>query len=210
MTKEEIIKVIAAEYSNKLKVKGSIFLGKSYKVRTSSDAENILSRIRKEYYDATHHCYAYKLNEGSEKYSDDGEPNGTAGIRILNAIESYSLTDILVVVIRYFGGTKLGVGPLGKAYGDTASDLLDSAEKWELKRYEKIRIDYEYDQTNPVHFLLNKFDCRQIESGYDENPYITALITPDKLAIFPNELTEKTAGNAHFISLKEEVYLRLK
>ena len=97
-----------------IKEKGSVFTGKAYFMSNSQDCIAKLNEIKKEFYDATHHCYCYKLNTGEIKYSDNGEPSGTAGIRILNAIEHFILTDMLVVVIRYFGGTKLGVGPLVK------------------------------------------------------------------------------------------------
>jgi uncharacterized YigZ family protein len=209
MSKQNVIRVISGECSNKQKIRGSTFIGRAYKVTNSKEAEDILSRIRKEYYDASHHCFAYKINDGSEKYSDDGEPNGTAGIRIMNAIESASLTNLLVIVIRYFGGTKLGVGPLGKAYSETALELLSAAEKIELKRFQKIRIEYSYNDTSAIHFLLNKYICREIESGYDDGPIINAKISPDSIDLFREELIERTSGNAQLHKLEEEVYLRL-
>src|ERR1035437_8880518 len=109
-----------------IKEKGSAFTGQAYFMSDSDECVKKLNKIIKQFYDATHHCYCYKLNSGEAKYSDNGEPSGTAGIRILNAIEHFDLTDILVVVIRYFGGTKLGVGPLGKAYYESALNVLKS------------------------------------------------------------------------------------
>jgi putative IMPACT (imprinted ancient) family translation regulator len=119
------------------------------------------------------------------------------------------LVDILVVIIRYFGGTKLGIGPLGKAYSETAVGLLNSADIEKLQRYEKIKIEYDFDQTNSIHFLLNKFKCKKIENHYEDSPIISALITPSKTQLFRKELIEKTSANARFIKLGEEVYLRI-
>ena len=98
------------------KEKSSVFRGQVYHCETDNEAANILAQTKKKYYDATHHCFAFKLITEKFKYSDDGEPNGTAGIRILNAIEHFDLINVMVVITRYYGGTKLGFGPLGKAY----------------------------------------------------------------------------------------------
>ncbi|MBI5727800.1 MAG: YigZ family protein, partial [Ignavibacteriales bacterium] len=100
----------------RLKEKGSLFTGIAFPVRNVQECDEILAQHRKDFYDATHVCYAYRIINGPVKYSDDGEPAGTAGVRLLNAIEHFNYYNILVLSIRYFGGTKLGVGPLGKAY----------------------------------------------------------------------------------------------
>src|ERR1035437_10108273 len=86
-----------------IKEKGSVFTGQAYLVNNPEDCLSKLNEIKKEFYDTTHHCYCYKLNTGEIKYSDNGEPSVTAGVRILNAIDHFELTEILVVVIRYFG-----------------------------------------------------------------------------------------------------------
>ena len=120
---------IKADVTASIKVEGSKFIAAAFPVDLRLQTEQILANVRKEYFDATHHCYAYALgSEGKEfRYSDDGEPSGTAGIKILAAIQSKSLSDILVVVTRYFGGTKLGTGGLGRAYFESASRVLSDA-----------------------------------------------------------------------------------
>ncbi len=193
-----------AEYKHK--EKGSVFISKCYPVASPLEIENLLDGIRKKYYDATHHCYAYKLLDGIIKYSDDGEPSGTAGIRILNAIEHFELTNILVVVIRYFGGTKLGVGPLGKAYYTSAFEVLANVKKIEKKLYKKIRINYDYEQTNKIHYLLSKYSAAGISNGFNERPFITCLIEKNKAENFSKELFENTAGKIK-IDIEEEDYL---
>ncbi|MDZ7765436.1 MAG: YigZ family protein [Melioribacteraceae bacterium] len=97
-----------------------MFIGYAAPCKNDEEAEQILEGKKKQYYDATHNCYAYKILPESIKYLDDGEPSGTAGIRILNAIQHFDLTNLIVISTRYFGGTKLGVGPLGKAYYNSA------------------------------------------------------------------------------------------
>ncbi len=151
-----------------------------------------------------------KLRSGEEKYSDDGEPNGTAGIRILNAINHFSITDILIVVVRYFGGTKLGVGPLGKAYGETALNLLENSKLLELTKFEQFKIVYHYEETSSIHYLLNKYNCQKIENHFETKPIIKCLIEPYLVEKISNELIEKTAGNVQLEPLNKVFYLRLK
>ena len=98
----EQIKTIKDFRQASIKEKASEFIAIVYPVDNKETAVNKLNEIRKKYYDASHHCFAYKLKNGDEKYSDDGEPNGTAGLRILNAIEHFDLTNVLLIVVRYF------------------------------------------------------------------------------------------------------------
>ena len=109
-----------------IEVKKSKFIGYYYGVNKSSDVKSILERLKKEHKKATHICYAYKIvgEEYAEKAFDDGEPSGTSGRPILNVINKKKLSNILVVVVRYFGGVKLGAGGLVRAYTKTASAVL--------------------------------------------------------------------------------------
>lgn len=203
------INVIGKDYKNKLKVKGSQFLGFAFKVNSVEDAVEHLEQLKKKYYDATHHCYAYKTLEDNEKYSDDGEPNGTAGIRILNAIKNFDLTNILVVVVRYFGGTKLGVGPLGKAYGDTATELLQSVEINNLVLHSSITIPYTYNNLSSIHYLLNKYNCKNIRNIYKNKTEIECLIKPEFIEKFSDELIEKSSGQIKLKNNKINFYLKI-
>ncbi|MCP4685670.1 MAG: YigZ family protein, partial [bacterium] len=113
------------------KVKGSRFIGETFKVANVAEALEKLDEVRKREYNATHHCYAYITGLGREqvfKYSDDGEPSGTAGRPIYDIIAGADVTSILCVVTRYFGGTKLGTGGLVRAYGETAREALKASE----------------------------------------------------------------------------------
>lgn len=111
---------------NLIEIKKSKFYGYSYKIDKVEDVKQILDNLKKEHKKATHICYAYKIINGAEfvKFSDDGEPSGTAGKPIFNVIDKKKLNNILVVVVRYFGGVKLGAGGLVRAYTNCASELL--------------------------------------------------------------------------------------
>ena len=210
MENSDSIKTVLNKNTYKIKEKGSQFLGFVFPIKSVEDANEELLNIKKEFYDATHHCYAYKLNIGEEKYSDDGEPNGTAGLRIYNAINHFELNNVLVVVVRYFGGTKLGVGPLGKAYYNCAFEVLDSSKKVELTKFEKIEIKYNYEDVSKIHYLINKFKCEQILDIFDNYPKITCFIQPIKIANFEEELTNNLYGKAELKVVQKTIYLNLK
>lgn len=134
------------------KEKGSKFLSFAYPVETEQEIKEIIEKLRKEYYDARHHCYAYVLGARQEVYraNDDGEPSSTAGKPIHGQILSYGLTNVLVVVVRYFGGTKLGTSGLINAYKTATNDALAQArtiEKIVMRQYE---LRFPYEQMNQV------------------------------------------------------------
>ncbi len=187
------IKTIRGKTESKFKEKESLFLGLAFPVFTANEAEEILARVRKKYYDATHHCFAYKIRGEGEKYSDDGEPNGTAGIRLLNALNHFDLTNVLLISVRYFGGKKLGVGPLGKAYYRSGVETLENAEITELQEFVEITVLYDYDQTKNVHHFLKKYDATIKENVFEEKPKIIARVKSDLYDDFYKELFEASA-----------------
>ncbi len=208
MVNSSTINTVLKSSSNKLKEKGSQFIGFAFNINDISSATRQLQGIKNEFYDASHHCYGYKLVSGEEKYSDDGEPNGTAGLRIMNAINHFDLSNVLVVVVRYFGGTKLGVGPLGKAYYQTAIALLESTKIIKLTDFEQIEINYNYEDVSKIHYLLTKYKCEKIVEKFETTPIISCLIEPFKLPKIVNELNQITFGNASLISKNKHFYLK--
>ncbi|MBS3946608.1 MAG: YigZ family protein [Melioribacter sp.] len=171
------------------KEKGSLFISQVFHVDSEETATNILKEIRKIYFDATHNCYAYKLSNGASKYSDDGEPNGTAGIRILNAINHENLFNLLVIVTRYFGGTKLGVGPLGKAYYDSAIEVLKISKKISQQLYLHATIQFDFEFSNLVHRMISKYSIKIVKTEFSELTIIECLIPDSEREKFVNELT---------------------
>ncbi len=191
-----------------IKEKGSVFTGQAYFMSNSQDCLSKLNEIRKKYYDATHHCYCYKLNSGEIKYSDNGEPSGTAGIRILNTIEHFDLTDIMVVVIRYFGGTKLGVGPLGKAYYESALNVLKNSRIIVKNSYQKVSITTNFDKMGHVFRLLSTFNAKNILSDYRENIVeITCLLIANDVSAFQEQIREYSQGDIEIKITDKIVYL---
>ena len=207
MQKIEPINTINRSFETKFKEKGSLFIGQVYPVQTQEEALKILENIKKQYYDATHHCYAYKFNNGAFKYSDDGEPSGTAGIRILNAIEHFELTNLLAIVIRYFGGVKLGVGPLGKAYYNSAFATLESAQIIRKKPYRKIFITAKFSHLSNVHRLLANYNAIINNTSYDDAPHFDCLLEINNAQQFQNELTETLKGDVVIKQSDEILYI---
>ncbi|MBI1932558.1 MAG: YigZ family protein [Ignavibacteriales bacterium] len=209
MTDLSRIKTLVEETQNKMKEKSSSFLGFAFIVDSEENAFEKIKELKKKHYDATHHCYAIKLNSGFEKYSDDGEPTGTAGIRILSAISHFGITNILVVVVRYFGGIKLGVGPLGKAYSTCANELLLNSKIIESIKYEKIEIHYNYNETSKIHYLLKKYECQKVSEKFEKSPIISCFLIPDKIKNFEIELNDVLNGKSGLKRINEEMYLEL-
>lgn len=197
-----IIKTLETESEFRLKEKGSFFLSISKPVENEEEATSFLNSIRKKYYDATHHCYSYKFVDGQFKYSDDGEPNGTAGIRIYNAQNHFELTNLITIVVRYFGGTKLGVGPLGKAYYNSSFQNLNSSSIIEQQLYQHAEINYHFDQSKTVHHLISKHQAIVRQSIYDPSPIIQCLVPVSQSKIFNGE-KDSLQHNGINVELKE-------
>ncbi|CAI9429504.1 IMPACT family member yigZ [Candidatus Ornithobacterium hominis] len=151
-----------------MKEKGSKFIGFAFSVENEDEINAKLLELKEIYPDATHHCYAYRLGFDGEIYraNDDGEPSGSAGIPIYNQIRSAELTYTLVVIIRYFGGTKLGVGGLIQAYKKAAELTLAEAEKISFIQKEKYFIKFEYAQQNEVQKILESINAEITQQNF--------------------------------------------
>jgi uncharacterized YigZ family protein len=136
--------VIKDAYINEINVEKSRFIAYFFPVSTKEEFLNEFTKIKKEHNKAKHHCYAYKIN-GDIKYSDDGEPQGTAGKPILNVLESKNLTDCAIVVVRYFGGTLLGSGRLLRTYSLSASSVVANAKFYEVIEENEISVELDLD-----------------------------------------------------------------
>ena len=149
--------------------KRSKFLAFSHNVNNIDEIKNILSEYRKKYYDARHVCYAYVLGANHEEFraNDDGEPSSTAGKPILGQINSRNLTDVLVVVIRYYGGVNLGTGGLIVAYREAASDSLQHAQIEERQVEEIISYSFTYPMMNSVMRIVKEMSAKIISQSFD-------------------------------------------
>ena len=151
------------------KERSSKFLTYAYPVESEEEIKELLDALRKEYYDATHHCYAYRLGPQGETYraNDDGEPSGTAGKPILGQLLSANLTNCLVVVVRYFGGTKLGVSGLIQAYKESTADVIAVSKIIEKTVDSVIKINFDYISMNGVMRVIKEMNPRIDEQVFD-------------------------------------------
>lgn len=174
------------------KEKGSKFLAFAYPVTTQDEIKQILADLRKKYYDATHHCYAYILGFDKEEFrmNDDGEPSSTAGKPIYGQLLSNNLTNVLVVVVRYFGGTKLGVSGLIKAYKTSTQVCLESAVIVEKKVMRLYEISFGYDKMNAVMSFLKQINAQQKHHSFDMECSIDVLINEEYSNKFEEEISK--------------------
>lgn len=152
----------------KLTIKKSLFIGKVFNVQSEKDVVEILKICREKYSDSKHIVYAYILSE-TGKYSDDGEPNNTAGKPLYNILEKEKLMNTMVVVIRYFGGILLGKGSLRRAYTKTVKDTLKMYTKTQYFVYKKLDLKYEYSEDKKVQWLIKKTNSKIIKTFHEEN-----------------------------------------
>ena len=174
---EDIFRTIAAPAEGIYKAKGSKFLSFAHRVSDESSIKEQLVILKKEYYDARHHCYAWRLGPDKTRYriNDDGEPSGTAGKPIYGQILSRDLTDVLVMVVRYFGGTKLGVSGLIQAYRSAASEALDASRIIECRVYDRLRLEFSYVQMNTVMKVVNDQQLQLEEQHFDTDCHMILL-----------------------------------
>ena len=151
------------------KERSSKFLTYAYPVESEEEIKELLDALRKQYYDATHHCYAYRLGPQGEQFraNDDGEPSGTAGKPILGQLLSAKVTNCLVVVVRYFGGTKLGVSGLIQAYKESTAEVLAVSDIIEKTVDKIITIDFSYISMNGVMRVIKEMNPHIEEQVFD-------------------------------------------
>ena len=175
--------------------KKSRFLGLIVPVTSEAEARAQLDAVKKREYDARHNCWAYILHSGQKRYSDDGEPQGTAGQPILNVLEREGVQDVLCVVTRYFGGILLGAGGLCRAYTKAAKDALDDAGISELRPWSVLQLDCPYARFERVKLELEKRGGTVISSEYGAQIALTAALPEPGEAVFAKALQELSAGS---------------
>ncbi len=191
---------LSGESRQELEVKGSRFIATAVPVASKEDALIHLERVRQMFPGATHHCYAYRLGAGGLDYRawDDGEPKGSAGRPILFVIQKYRLSDVLVVVTRYFGGTKLGLGRLARAYAQATEMVLAGAQRVAVVHYVRVRVFCNYEDVDAVVHILNRY-ALDYDAEYRDAVEFNARIRQDALERFATELAETTSARAGFI-----------
>ena len=166
---DDTYKTIAAPSEGLYKEKGSKFLAFAYPVRTIEEVKGHLEQLRKDYFDARHHCYAYILGPRKDAFraNDDGEPSGTGGRPIHGQLVSADLTDTLIVVVRYFGGILLGASGLANAYKTAARDAIDHATVIEKTIDTRYRLGFAYETMNDVMRILKEYDLKPEKQDFN-------------------------------------------
>jgi uncharacterized YigZ family protein len=198
----DLYRTVSAECESELIVKKSKFIAQLFPVDTQEKAEGVLGVIRKKHYNANHNCFAYVIGQkGLEyRYSDDGEPSGTAGKPILFMLNKYDYKDIILIVTRYFGGTKLGIGGLSRAYSEAAAQVLEKCEEKLIYITEKIKIFCGYEDISPIKGLLANYSVKHNEE-YLDSVTIEADIPVSLTDEFCNKITNVTSGRAGTIKV---------
>ena len=185
------MKTIKNNIENEIEIKNSKFIAKIYKTE-KEEILNILEKIKKEHPKATHYCYAYN-SKNYKKSSDDNEPTGTAGKPILNVLEKEELENVLVVIIRYFGGIKLGAGGLIRAYTKATTEALKKAIYQEVQDAYKVRIQFPYSEEKNINYLIQEKNI--LKKEFQENIIYECIIEKDKinnLSTYNYEILENT------------------
>ena len=206
MSASEIIITLKEASEKTYKEKGSEFIARALPVKTEKDVLAFLEEIKKLNYDASHHCYAFRLKDDSFRYSDAGEPSGTAGIRILNAIDHFGIKDILIIVTRYFGGTKLGVGPLGKAYYNCSELVLKDCDTRQERSFIQAIIKCDFSFINLVHRELSNYSAIIENIDYGEVVIFKTLVPPENADGLKSALINNSKGNVDIQARNEIIY----
>lgn len=174
--------------------KKSLFIGNARPVKTEEEAMEFITKIRKKYGDATHNCYAYMLANGSARYSDDGEPQGTAGVPILSVIQKGGFTDAVIVVTRYFGGILLGAGGLVRAYSASARDAVVAAKIVTYAEYTEFSVKCSYSDYQKLIPIINTLGIKEDTSQFTDNVLLCLAAKPDIFKAFCDKIAEIGAG----------------
>ena len=194
MEQKSTYRTLSAISEGIYKEKGSKFIAFAVPCYTEKEAKEYLDTWRKEHYQSRHVCYAYRFGVDQKVFraNDDGEPNNSAGAPILGQIQSYDLSNILIGVVRYFGGTKLGVGGLIHAYKTAAKDAIENGEICELEVFDWIRINFDYGAMPSVMNLLKQHNLVMKDQVFEESCSLVVNLPLNKSTFIQEELKEIT------------------
>lgn len=190
----ETYRTLARPSKGLYKEKGSKFLAFAYPVRTEEEVKRRVEALKKEYFDARHHCYAYRLDPDGSLWRavDDGEPSSTGGKPILGQLVSHDLSDVLIVVVRYFGGIKLGVGGLTSAYKTAAADALAAAQVVETSYKVPLVLQAPYEELNQLMRVVKQLQLEVRAQDFGGMCTVEVLARPSQAAAIPPALLFKS------------------
>lgn len=180
--------------------KKSEFIGSIKPVKTNDEAVEFINEIRSQHRKATHNVYAYILRDGNiTRYSDDGEPQGTAGVPVLDVLQKEGLTDICCVVTRYFGGILLGGGGLVRAYSHSAKIAVEASERMVMCSCYPVDVKAEYTLYGKIVYILAEFEVKIIDTEFSENVIIKMLVRSEYVTGLEEKLIDIANGNITFV-----------
>ena len=197
------MRTISEENKAEILVKKSKFIANIFYIENEEEANNIIKKIKKDYFDARHNCYAYRISSENyilEKFSDVGEPAGTAGQPILNVIRGNELQNVIIIVTRYFGGILLGTGGLVKAYTESAKKVLEETKIINKQIGKKIKYEILYQDLEKLNYYMRQNKINIYNSNFLENIEVYVEITDEKAQII-----EKNKNDLNFKILNSEI-----
>lgn len=202
---------IKGSASSEFEEKKSVFLGNIKRVYTEEDARDFINKIKGEHKEASHNVYAYVIGEnmGIQRYSDDGEPQGTAGVPVLEAIKKNLITDTVVVVTRYFGGVLLGAGGLVRAYSKCASNVIKEAGIVEKVKGCALYVLTDYDLLGKLQYICSQKDWHIEDIEYTDKVKLKIFCEVKNLEFIKVQMLEVSSGKAIIIINNEKYYFRL-
>ena len=190
-----------------VRVRGSRFVGVARPAASLPEAVSARERERTLHHDASHHVFACRLADGAFRFDDDGEPAGTGGRAVLAAIDAAGLSNVVVVVIRYFGGTKLGTGGLARAYGGVAAATLAEAPTQRVTPGARVRVRYRYEDTGSVARVVGAMGAVRIADDFGQSAELLVALARSKVAALGRDLRQATAGTVEIEVCPEEMLL---
>ncbi len=206
----QTFKTVFEENTAELTEKRSKFIATVAHIESAKEASEFISRIKTKFWDAKHNVYAYSIKENSERrFSDDGEPHGTAGKPILDVIVGNGLENVIVVVTRYFGGILLGTGGLVRAYSLSAAKVIESAQIYEMLPCAQLKLECSYSQFDSLKRIIEDFSCVVEDTEYTDDIKLTVCIEKTRLDGFCDRIVDAFAGQIN-VKLINEVLFPLK
>ena len=199
------IKIVYQGNSAEIVEKKSRFIADIFSVSSEEEALQILEKVKKKYWDARHHCWAYAIGDEQvqERCSDDGEPSGTAGKPILEVIRGNEIHNVLIVVTRYFGGTLLGTGGLVRAYTQAAQEGIAVSTIVTKTQGYKVKIQTDYTTLGKIQYLLGQKGIQIIDTVYQDNVEIFVYISKEEETVLQHDITEVTNGQTVAVRIEE-------
>lgn len=198
---------VTKEAEDEISVKKSRFIANLFLINSEAEFQEKINYIKKKYRDAKHHVFAFRLSDGTERYSDDGEPSGTAGVPMLDILRGAKLFNIMVVVTRYFGGTLLGTGGLVRAYSDATKLVLDGAEIEEKILATEYKIEVPYNNYNSVQHYCSKNNIIIVDSSFLDTITVNIVLKYNDEEKTLRDLNEMFDGKLNIMKVRQGFYI---